>query len=80
MSQQPCYLRIGGDTPAEAVYCRSIKSALAKYEKCARELDAYGQAIGASVHFVDKRGDEPAEYPDRILSLGPLGGLVMSNT
>lgn len=78
--KQPCFLRLGGDYLEDATYCPSIAYALGEYEACAHELDGYGQAIEASVHFVNSRDDEPDEYPDRVLSLGIRGGLVVGLT
>lgn len=80
MSGQPCYLRIGDDSVDDAAFHRSIQDAVAEYEACARELDGYGQRIDASIHFVDAKGDEPDEYPDRVLSLGPRGGIKIEGT
>lgn len=77
---QPCYLRIGDDAPDAGAFHRSIGDAVAEFEECARELDGYGQRIEASIHFVDAKGDEPDEYPDRVLSLGPRGGIKMERT
>jgi hypothetical protein len=75
---QKCYLRIGSDALEQAEFCGSIGDALAEFGEVARELDRYGQSIDASIHFVDRRNDpELTEYPDRVLSLGPRGGIKM---
>ena len=78
--QQKCYLLFAGDYVEDATFCPSIRYALWEFEATARELDGYGQKIEASIHFVDAKGDYFAEYPDRVLSLGPRGGLKVSAT
>lgn len=77
---QRCYLRMGDDYLEDAVFCEKLGHALSDFWSTARELSRYGQRIEATIHFVDKKGDEPGEYPDRVLSLGPRGGLVVSHT
>lgn len=78
--RQKCYLLMSGDYPEDATFCRSIAYALGEFEATARELDRYGQKIEASIHFVDAQGEDFAEYPDRVLSLGPRGGLKVGAT
>lgn len=73
------YLRIGSDTLAQSVGYRSQTRATQAYEKVARELDRFGQRIEGSLHFANSR-DEVVEYPDRILSIGPRGGLRIERT
>ena len=72
---QACYLRTGDDALEDAVFFRSVKDATADYRDTARELDRYGQSIGATLHFVDGPDEEPAEYPDRVLSLTERGAV-----
>lgn len=76
-SSQPCYMLETRDAQEDARFYRSIADARAAYEKAARELARYGQAHSASLHFVACEADEWAEYPDRLLELGPRGGLRM---
>ncbi len=73
------YLRIGDDYLEDAVRYRTKGDACAAFLEAARELDGYGQRLEASLHYADSRADL-AEYPDAVLSLGPRGGLVISNT
>lgn len=78
--RRPCYLRIGDDSPNEGAFYPTLGAAVDAYERCARELDRYGQGIDASVHFVDTEADDPDEYPDRVLSLGARGGIKIERT
>jgi hypothetical protein len=77
---QACYLREGSDYLDQARFYPSIADACDAFLESARELDRYGQRHDASLHFVDSVSDEPTEYPDRVLSLGPKGGLKVENT
>jgi len=73
------YLRIGSDSLEQATAHRTMADAVAEFEEAARELDRYGQAIEASIHFAPNRA-AIAEYPDRVLSLGPRGGVKIERT
>lgn len=57
----------------------SIAAAARQFQRDAEELDRFGQRHEASLHF---GGDLEtlAEYPDRVLSLGPRGGLRIERT
>lgn len=68
------YLRYQQDTLDEAKGYQSKGAAVDAFERTARELDRFGQAIEASLHFANGR-EELAEYPNFVLSLGPRGGL-----
>jgi hypothetical protein len=74
------YLRIGSDTLEEAVLYRTMQAAINDFAACALELDRYGQRVEASLHFVGSAQEEPAEYPDRVLALGPRGGVQVHRT
>ena len=73
------FLRMGSDYLDQATAHRTIGDACAEFMEAARELDRYGQRIEASLHFAPDLASV-AEYPDRILSLGPRGGLKMERT
>lgn len=68
------YLRYQQDALEDAQGYRSKAAALDAFERTARELDRYGQAIEATLHIADSK-DDLAEYPDFVLALGPRGGL-----
>jgi hypothetical protein len=74
------YLRLGSDSLEEARFYWTMQAAVNAYARCALELDRYGQSIEASLHFVGSREEEPAEYPDRVLALGPRGGIQVHRT
>jgi hypothetical protein len=75
------YLRIGSDTLEETWFLyRTMRAAIDSFAACALELDRYGQRVEASLHFVGSREEEPAEYPDRVLALGPRGGIQVHRT
>jgi len=74
------YLRLGSDSLEEARLYWTMQEAINAFASCAIELDLYGQKIEASLHFVDSRDQEPAEYPDRVLALGPRGGIQVHRT
>jgi hypothetical protein len=80
MASQPCYLRQGDDALEDATFHATLADACADYLASARELDRYGQAHTASLHFVDLVTDEPTEYPDRVLSLTSHGKLKVERT
>lgn len=73
------YLRIDNDTLEEAKRYPSMRAAIDAYAETARELDQYGQRCEASLHFARNR-EELQEYPDRVLSLGPRGGIRVDRT
>jgi len=68
------YLLFSTDTPDQAQRHNSKASAVEAFRDVAVELDQYGQAIEATLHYAEKRA-EIAEYPDFVLSLGPRGGV-----
>ena len=72
---QRCFLRMGSDYLSDAIPFCTIKAAIAEFESTARALWRYGQAIEGTLHFTAARECEPDEYPDRVLSIGPRGGL-----
>lgn len=80
MSTQRCFLVLAGSLRESAEYFSNIGDAVAEFESVARELRLYGQEMTATLHFVSSREEEPAEYPDRVLSIGPLGGLRNERT
>lgn len=57
----------------------SIKEAKEDFHRSATELDRYGQKHVCSLHIANTQA-EVAEYPDKILSLGPRGGLRVEST
>jgi hypothetical protein len=76
-----CYLRVGDDTLEEAKFFRTFGRACDSFKWQADELAQYEQHLTASVHFVARKGDpDLTDYPDRVLSLGPRGGLVIERT
>lgn len=77
---QRCYLRIDRDTLDEAEYYRSVSDAVWEFSRVANRLHRYDQTVEASLHFVDSLGEEPDEYPDRVLSRGPRGGVRVEKT
>lgn len=79
MKPVPCYLRIGSDYLEDAVRHPSLGSAKEAYRRVAYQLNGLGQSIEASIHLANSK-DDLAEYPDFVLSLGPLGGLVCQRT
>ena len=68
------YLVYSTDSIDQAQRCESKASAIRAFRFTAEELDRYGQAIEATLHYAEKRS-EIAEYPDFVLSLGPRGGV-----
>ncbi len=68
------YLRIDADALDAAKRYPSMRAAVEAYADTARELARYGQRCEASLHFANNR-DELQEYPDRLLSVGPRGGI-----
>jgi hypothetical protein len=74
------YLRLGSDSLEEARLYWTMQEAIKAYARCAFELSLYDQKIEASLHFVASREEEPAEYPDRVLALGPRGGIQVHRT
>lgn len=66
-----CYLRLENDTLEDAQRCSSLKEAIRDFKAIADDLARFGQEIDASVYF----GEDPIEYPDRYLTLGPRGGV-----
>lgn len=79
MSGQRCFLCLG-PYPEDWSYHPFIANATAMYLDNAEPLAKYGQELQGSLHFVDHPQDKPVEYPDRVLSLGPKGGLKMERT
>jgi hypothetical protein len=73
------YRRIDADTLDDAKLYPSMRAAIEAYAETARELDRYGQKCEASLHFARNR-EELQEYPDRVLSLGPKGGIKVERT
>lgn len=59
---------------SDAIAYDSIKDAKADFECSARELDSYGQKLGATIHIAKSR-KELQDYPDYALSLSPRGAL-----
>lgn len=78
--KQACYLRLGSDKLARAKFYDTVFEACHEYGRDARQLARYGQQLDATLHFVDVRGDEPAEYPDRILTLTRGGNVKQEKT
>lgn len=74
-----CFLCFSGETLDDAKKYRSISDAVDAFLITARELDQFGQRIGASIHIANNRA-ELSEYSDYILSLGPRSGLVKERT
>lgn len=74
-----CFLRVGNDPLEQAQRFSSMAAALRRYEAIARDLDRFGQAIEASIHFTNSLA-EIVEYPEYVLSLGPNGGLRVERT
>lgn len=74
---QECYMLFCGDAPEAAKFFTSVAWAKEEFLLAARDLARYGQALTASLHFVGYPDEEWQEYPDRILRLGPRGGLVV---
>ena len=70
---KPCFMRMGSEPLAQAMFFTSIGDAKAAFYEAACELHRYGQALDASLHFVDSSADAPDEYPDRIITLGKNG-------
>lgn len=78
-----CYLSFAGDCLSDADLYDSLKDAVWAFERVAEDLDRFGQQTEASIHFYDRRvHDAPHcnEYPDRVLSLGPRGGVRCERT
>ena len=73
------YLRVGDDTLDEVTEYSSIRSAALAFQREAEDLARFDQPLEASLHFAPSK-DEVVEYPDRVLSLGPRGGLRIENT
>ena len=71
------YLRYQDQSMDEAKGYQSKGAAINAFEKTARELARYGQAMAATLHIGGK--EELSEYPDFVLSLGPRGGLRCTN-
>ena len=74
-----CYLRVGNDPVEDATRCASLREAVLDFKVIADDLARFGQPIEASVHFAPSLA-EVVEYPDRVLALGPRGGVCVSTT
>jgi hypothetical protein len=72
------WLRMGNDYLTAAKPYRTRARAVAAYLKTARELARYGQRMHATLHMTDSDRDEPDEYPDWLLELGPRWGFRMT--
>jgi hypothetical protein len=73
------YLRMGSDHLEDAVAYRSKTEAIDAFYQAAAELDRYGQAIEASLHYASSK-EALAEYPDFTLRLGTRGNVICERT
>ena len=73
------FLRMGTDCLSAVEEHPSISEACAAFLSTAKDLNRYGQKIDGALHFAPDLASI-AEYPDRVLSLGPRGGLKMEKT
>ncbi len=74
-----CYLRFEGEYLQNAERFPSLQAAIDAFTRASTQLHRYGQNISASVHFAPSIY-ETQEYPDRILSTGPCGGIRIERT
>jgi hypothetical protein len=73
------YLRVDCDPLERAIACHTISDAVSAFRRIARDLGRFEQRVEATLHFANSRG-ELAEYPDRVLSVGPRGGIRVERT
>ena len=79
MPRNFAYLVIGSDTLDQAVRHDSIRAASLAFQRVAEDLDRFDQRVEGAIHLAPSR-DAIVEYPDRVLSLGPRGGLRVEST
>ena len=54
---------------------RFKRDAVDAFAEVARKLARFDQAISGAIHIASPNGEDLAEYPDFVLSIGPRGGI-----
>lgn len=70
-----CVLAFAGLSPQLFSVHPSVANAKLEFTDAARELGSFGQTLEAFLYIGVQ---EPGDYPDYVLSLGPRGGVVCS--